>query len=223
MMSAVRGAETVHDHVPPALLARHLPVRRPKDRKKAIPDHAVRRRRGHVHGAERAGREDRGEPVQAVHADQRVLPAAEVLRQGARRPRGLDFLGFLQTLDGMFDKERSAARRTERTRTRRCSWPACTSWTGTTTSSSACGAASSTTRRPAGRIIPFCAYNGGLTHRTAIENQFSIPMDEYRHRRKERGQGEDSLIACPPSKVVRVMPARAGVQPVSRPWTVRRR
>jgi len=33
---------------------------------------------------------------------------------------------------------------------------------------------------PGGKIIPFCAYNGGLVHRTAIESQFSIPMEEYK-------------------------------------------
>jgi len=33
----------------------------------------------------------------------------------------------------------------------------------------------------------FRVYNGGLVHRTAIEDQFSIPMEEYRRRRKEHG------------------------------------
>jgi uncharacterized radical SAM superfamily Fe-S cluster-containing enzyme len=41
---------------------------------------------------------------------------------------------------------------------------------------------------PAGRIIPFCAYNGGFTHRTAIEDRFSIPLEEYRRRRKEEAR-----------------------------------
>ncbi len=41
---------------------------------------------------------------------------------------------------------------------------------------------------PAGRIIPFCAYNGGLVHRTAMEDQYSVSLEEYRRRMKERGQ-----------------------------------
>ena len=45
---------------------------------------------------------------------------------------------------------------------------------------------------PAGKVIPFCAYNGGLVHRTAIESQYSVSMAEYRQRLKDRGQGEDA-------------------------------
>ncbi len=33
---------------------------------------------------------------------------------------------------------------------------------------------------PDGRIIPFCAYNGGPTYREEIERKFSIPIDEWR-------------------------------------------
>ncbi len=33
---------------------------------------------------------------------------------------------------------------------------------------------------PDGRIIPFCAYNGGPTYRTEIEKKFSIPLEEWR-------------------------------------------
>lgn len=33
---------------------------------------------------------------------------------------------------------------------------------------------------PDGRIIPFCAYNGGPTYRTEIEKKFSVPLEEWR-------------------------------------------
>ena len=33
---------------------------------------------------------------------------------------------------------------------------------------------------PDGRIIPFCAYNGGPTYRTEIEKKFSVPIEEWR-------------------------------------------
>ncbi len=35
---------------------------------------------------------------------------------------------------------------------------------------------------PDGRIIPFCAYNGGPTYRDEIEEKFSVPLDEWRER-----------------------------------------
>lgn len=35
---------------------------------------------------------------------------------------------------------------------------------------------------PDGRLIPFCAYNGGPTFREQVEKKFSIPMDEWRRR-----------------------------------------
>lgn len=35
---------------------------------------------------------------------------------------------------------------------------------------------------PDGRIIPFCAYNGGPTYREEVERKFSIPLEEYRRR-----------------------------------------
>jgi 7,8-dihydro-6-hydroxymethylpterin dimethyltransferase len=99
-------------------------------------------------------------------------------------PDGLSFKKFLQTLDGFFDKEAGRGKNdgtyTNKTllvagmhfmdnynyeleRVRRCTIHYAT---------------------PAGRIIPFCAYNGGHTHRTAIEEQYSISMEEYRERRK---------------------------------------
>jgi hypothetical protein len=97
-----------------------------------------------------------------------------------KAPKGLDFTKFLQTLDGFFDKEAGRGEKdgtyTNKTllvagmhfmdaynfdleRVRRCVIHYAT---------------------PGGKIIPFCAYNGGLVHRTAIESQFSIPMEEYK-------------------------------------------
>jgi len=35
---------------------------------------------------------------------------------------------------------------------------------------------------PDGRVIPFCAYNGGPTYRKEIEEKYSIPLDEWRKR-----------------------------------------
>jgi len=35
---------------------------------------------------------------------------------------------------------------------------------------------------PDGRIIPFCAYNGGPTYREEVEKKFAIPLDEWRKR-----------------------------------------
>jgi uncharacterized radical SAM superfamily Fe-S cluster-containing enzyme len=38
---------------------------------------------------------------------------------------------------------------------------------------------------PDGRIIPFCAYNGGPTYRTEMEKKFSVPIDEWRKKNGE--------------------------------------
>jgi uncharacterized radical SAM superfamily Fe-S cluster-containing enzyme len=38
---------------------------------------------------------------------------------------------------------------------------------------------------PDGRIIPFCAYNGGPTYRTEIEKKFSVPLVEWRKTKGE--------------------------------------
>ncbi|MBI0584363.1 MAG: radical SAM protein [Methanomassiliicoccus sp.] len=35
---------------------------------------------------------------------------------------------------------------------------------------------------PDGRIIPFCAYNGGPTYRTEMERKFSVPIAEWRKK-----------------------------------------
>jgi hypothetical protein len=36
---------------------------------------------------------------------------------------------------------------------------------------------------PDGRIIPFCAYNGGPTFREQVEKKFSVPIEEWRRTR----------------------------------------
>jgi uncharacterized radical SAM superfamily Fe-S cluster-containing enzyme len=115
-----------------------------------------------------------------------------------KAPQGLDFLRFIQTLDGFFDKDAGRGKMdgtyTNKTllvagmhfmdgynyeleRVRRCVIHYAT---------------------PAGRIIPFCAYNGGFVHRTTIEEQFSEPLDEYRRRMKERKQGGNGADVCCP-------------------------
>jgi uncharacterized radical SAM superfamily Fe-S cluster-containing enzyme len=40
---------------------------------------------------------------------------------------------------------------------------------------------------PDGRIIPFCAYNGGPTYREEVEKRFSVPLKEWR---KKYGESE---------------------------------
>ncbi len=36
---------------------------------------------------------------------------------------------------------------------------------------------------PDGRIIPFCAYNGGPTYREEVEKKFSVPLEEWRNEK----------------------------------------
>jgi uncharacterized radical SAM superfamily Fe-S cluster-containing enzyme len=113
-----------------------------------------------------------------------------------KAPDGLDFMRFIQTLDGFFDKDAGRGKMdgtyTNKTllvagmhfmdgynyeleRVRRCVIHYAT---------------------PAGKIIPFCAYNGGFVHRTAMEERFSVPLDEYRQRAKERKQGGNGSDSC---------------------------
>jgi uncharacterized radical SAM superfamily Fe-S cluster-containing enzyme len=115
-----------------------------------------------------------------------------------KAPSGLDFMRFIQTLDGFFDKKAGRGNMdgtyTNKTllvagmhfmdgynyeleRVRRCVIHYAT---------------------PAGKIIPFCAYNGGFVHRTAMERRFSVPLDEYRQRVKERKQGGNETDSCCP-------------------------
>jgi uncharacterized radical SAM superfamily Fe-S cluster-containing enzyme len=105
----------------------------------------------------------------------------------AQAPAGLNFKKFLHALDGMTDKEvgRNPKEGTyklllvagmhfmdaynyELERVRRCVIHYAT---------------------PAGKIIPFCAYNGGFVHRTGMERQFSVPLDEYKRRGNGRPAG----------------------------------
>ncbi|MDI6708022.1 MAG: radical SAM protein [Candidatus Thermoplasmatota archaeon] len=37
---------------------------------------------------------------------------------------------------------------------------------------------------PNGRIIPFCAYNGGITYREEVEKKFSMSLEEWKKREK---------------------------------------
>jgi uncharacterized radical SAM superfamily Fe-S cluster-containing enzyme len=39
---------------------------------------------------------------------------------------------------------------------------------------------------PDGRIIPFCAYNGGPTYREQVEKKFSISLEEWRRKNESR-------------------------------------
>ncbi|QLH75432.1 MAG: radical SAM protein [Methanomassiliicoccales archaeon] len=39
---------------------------------------------------------------------------------------------------------------------------------------------------PDGRIIPFCAYNGGPTYRTEVEKKYSVPINEWRKKHGEQ-------------------------------------
>ncbi len=98
----------------------------------------------------------------------------------SKAPKGMNFTKFLQTLDGFFDKDAGRGKNdgtyTNKTllvagmhfmdnynyeleRVRRCVIHYAT---------------------PAGRIIPFCAYNGGHVFRKDIEDQFSVPLDQYK-------------------------------------------
>ena len=104
-----------------------------------------------------------------------------------KAPKGMGFTKFLQTLDGFFDKEAGRGEKdgtyTNKTllvagmhfmdsynyeleRVRRCVIHYAT---------------------PADRIIPFCAYNGGKTHRTEIEEKYSVSLEDYKKTRRDRG------------------------------------
>ncbi|MBP1635964.1 MAG: Radical domain protein [Acidobacteria bacterium] len=97
-------------------------------------------------------------------------------------PAGMDFKTFLRALQGLLDKKvgRDGTEPTykmllvagmhfmdgynyELERVRRCVIHYAT---------------------PAGRVIPFCAYNSGLYLREPIEQQFSVPLAEYQQRRR---------------------------------------
>ena len=98
-------------------------------------------------------------------------------------PRGMDFAKFTRTLQGLLDKKVGRGPQAdtykmllvagmhfmdgynyELERVRRCLIHYAT---------------------PAGRVIPFCAYNGGHYLRERIEQQFSVPLAEYQRRRAQ--------------------------------------
>jgi len=182
LISAVRGAETVHLSCHPhCSLGTYLAIE--PDTKKPVP---ITR----FVDVEGIFTEMNNQSEKLWGARLKRLSQANALYQLSKffkkehAPKGLDFTGFLQSLDGMFDKEvgRNEKRKTYKMllvagmhfmdaynydleRVRRCVIHYAT---------------------PAGRIIPFCAYNGGHTHRNTIEDQFSIPLEEYRRLRKEK-------------------------------------
>jgi uncharacterized radical SAM superfamily Fe-S cluster-containing enzyme len=96
-------------------------------------------------------------------------------------PEGMDFTKFVHTLQGLLDKNVGRGPKAdtykmllvagmhfmdgynyELERVRRCVIHYAT---------------------PAGRVIPFCAYNSGLYLREPIEQQYSVPMAEYKRQR----------------------------------------
>jgi 7,8-dihydro-6-hydroxymethylpterin dimethyltransferase len=186
MISAVRGAETVHISCHPhCSLGTYLFIehstRRPIPITRFVNVEGMFEELNRQAAKTSASRFKRFAQMNAFYQVQKHYNAEQA-------PDGLGFVKFLQTLDGFFDKEAGRGSKdgtyTNKTllvagmhfmdgynyeleRVRRCVIHYST---------------------PAGRIIPFCAYNGGPAHRTAIEGQFSVPIDEYRRRRQESGQ-----------------------------------
>jgi 7,8-dihydro-6-hydroxymethylpterin dimethyltransferase len=186
MISAVRGAETVHISCHPhCSLGTYLFIEQETGR--AVPitrfvDVEGMFKELEVQAAKTsASRFKRFAQMNAFYTLQKFFKKDQA-------PKGLDFVRFLQTLDGFFDKEHGRGEKdgtyTNKTllvagmhfmdaynyeleRVRRCVIHYAT---------------------PAGRIIPFCAYNGGMVHRTTIEDQFSIPLEEYQRRQRENGR-----------------------------------
>ena len=136
------------------------------------------------------------EQLHETALDNLVDHSKEIGGQAAQDEDGTINLVILQTLDGFFDKEAGRGKNdgtyTNKTllvagmhfmdgynyeleRVRRCVIHYAT---------------------PAGRVIPFCAYNGGLTHRTSIEEQFSMPLAEYKERRKALGDASADDADC---------------------------
>lgn len=186
IISALRGAETVHISCHPhCSLGTYLFMGR--DGRQAVPITRFVDVEGMFTELDRladktaASRFKRFAQMNAFYRLQRYF-------HKEKAPEGLDFVRFLQTLDGFFDKEAGRGKMdgtyTNKTllvagmhfmdgynfeleRVRRCVIHYAT---------------------PAGRIIPFCAYNGGFVHRRKIEEQFSVSLEEYRERRRRHGQ-----------------------------------
>ncbi len=102
-----------------------------------------------------------------------------------KAPNGMSFTKFLQTIDGFFDKKTGRGEK-DGTYTNKTLMVAgmhfMDSYNYELERVRRCVIHYST---PAGKIIPFCAYNGGHCHRNTIEEKYSVSLDEYKQRRKE--------------------------------------
>jgi hypothetical protein len=190
MFSAVKGTQTVHITCHPhCSLGTYLAIE--PDTKRPVPITRFIDVEGFFTALDRQADKLAGSRFKRI-AQVNALFQLQKYFKRSEAPKGLDFKSFLHALDGMTDKDvgRNPKESTyklllvagmhfmdgynyELERVRRCVIHYAT---------------------PAGRIIPFCAYNGGLTHRTAIEEQFSVSLDEYRQRRKAKGQ--DAQADC---------------------------
>jgi uncharacterized radical SAM superfamily Fe-S cluster-containing enzyme len=194
IISAVRGSETVHISCHPhCSLGTYLFIEQSTG--KPIPITRFVDVEGMFQGIDDAAEKTRTAKHKRF-ANMTAFLKLQKFFHKEKAPDGLSFKRFLQTLDGFFDKEAGRGKgdgtytnktllvagmhfmdgyNYELERVRRCVIHYAT---------------------PAGRIIPFCAYNGGPTHRTAIEEQYSVSLKEYQERRKAAGQGADTDSAC---------------------------
>jgi 7,8-dihydro-6-hydroxymethylpterin dimethyltransferase len=184
MISAVRGSDTVHITCHPhCSLGTYLAIE--PDTKRPVPITRFIDVEGLFSELDAQADKISGARFKRLSQATALYHLQKYFRR-SEAPKGLNFQGFLHALDGMTDKNigRNPKEKTyklllvagmhfmdgynyELERVRRCVIHYAT---------------------PAGRIIPFCAYNGGHVHRTTIEDQFSIPMEEYLRRRKENAQ-----------------------------------
>lgn len=184
MISAVRGSDTVHITCHPhCSLGTYLAIE--PDTKRPVPITRFIDVEGFFSELDAQADKIGGARFKRLSQATALYHLQKYFRR-SEAPKGLDFQAFLHSLDGMTDKGigRDPKEKTyklllvagmhfmdgynyELERVRRCVIHYAT---------------------PAGRIIPFCAYNGGQVHRTTIEDQFSIPMEEYLKRRKENAR-----------------------------------
>ncbi|MFC1544799.1 tetraether lipid synthase Tes [Gemmatimonadota bacterium] len=182
IISAVRGAETVHISCHPhCSLGTYLFIEhgtnRPIPMTRFIDVEGMFTELDRLAANTRSSRFKRFAQMNAFYKIQKYFDKSKA-------PEGMGFTKFLQTLDGCFDKKTGRGEKdgtyTNKTllvagmhfmdsynyeleRVRRCVIHYST---------------------PAGKIIPFCSYNGGHCHRNVIEDEFSISLDEYKQRRK---------------------------------------
>ena len=178
IISALRGAETVHVSCHPhCSLGTYLFIEhgtgRPVPINRFVNVEGMFKELERIAGRAKASRFKRFAQMNAFYRIQKYFDKSKA-------PKGMDFTKFLQTLDGFFDKDAGRGEKdgtyTNKTllvagmhfmdnynyeleRVRRCVIHYAT---------------------PAGRIIPFCAYNGGHVFRKDIEDQFSVPLDQYK-------------------------------------------